>query len=200
MPVKPIIKTIKWTADIYTYLINDTLNKLLILHKNTTRMKIIISPAKKLNTAKVNNSNSSEIRFHDEAKYLVDQLKGYSVNDIKELMGLSDTLAELNYKRFQSWSLDSKDVMPAVYMFQGDVYKSMRVAEFSEDDMKFAQENLMIISGLYGLLKPLDLIFPYRLEMGTKMQNNNGNNLYEFWGDKLNKSMLSKMEDNEILS
>ncbi len=162
-------------------------------------MKIIISPAKKLTTEKMSISNASEIQFSNEAKYLVEQLKTYSVKDIKKLMGLSDSLAKLNYERFQKWDLKSKDVNPAIYMFQGDVYKGLKAAQFSQDELVFAQDNLRIISGLYGLLKPLDLVFPYRLEMGTTMQTKNGNNLYEFWGDKLRKSLLSQMQDKEVL-
>ena len=162
-------------------------------------MKIIISPAKKLTTEKMSISNASEIQFSNEAKYLVEQLKTYSVKDIKKLMGLSDSLAKLNYERFQKWDLKSKDVNPAIYMFQGDVYKGLKAAQFSQDELVFAQDNLRIISGLYGLLKPLDLVFPYRLEMGTTIQTKNGNNLYEFWGDKLRKSLLSQMQDKEVL-
>ncbi|MEC7646465.1 MAG: peroxide stress protein YaaA [Bacteroidota bacterium] len=162
-------------------------------------MKIIISPAKKLTTEKINVSNPSSIQFLTEAKYLVNQLRDYSVTEIKELMGLSDNLAKLNYERFQNWDLNSKEVNPAIYMFQGDVYKGLKVNQFSADDLDFAQDNLRIISGLYGLLKPLDLIFPYRLEMGTSMITSVGNNLYEFWGDKLSNALSIQMQDNHVL-
>ena len=173
--------------------------KLIILHKNTTRMKIIISPAKKLATEKINIGNPSEIQFLSEARYLVEQLRGYSVEDIKKLMGLSNNLAKLNHERFRLWDLESEDVNPSIYMFQGDVYKRLRANELSEDEVAFAQENLRIISGLYGMLKPLDLVYPYRLEMGTNMKTRKGDNLYDFWGDKLNKSMISEMKDYEVL-
>ena len=162
-------------------------------------MKIIISPAKKLTAKKISISNPSVIQFPDETKYLVDQLRDYGVNDIKQLMGLSDNLAKLNYERYQQWDLRSKEVNPAIYMFQGDVYKGLKADELSEDELVFAQENLRIISGLYGLLKPLDLVFPYRLEMGTNIKTKDGNNLYEFWGDKLSKALLFHMQDNEVL-
>lgn len=162
-------------------------------------MKIIISPAKKLTTENFDISNSSDIQFLSESKYLVEQLKCYSVEDIKRLMGLSDSLAKLNYERFQLWDLAREDVMPAIYMFQGDVYKSLRASRFSKEEMGFAQDNLRIISGLYGLLKPLDLVLPYRLEMGTNMQTKHGSNLYEFWGDKLSKYLLSQMKNKEDL-
>ena len=162
-------------------------------------MKIIISPAKKLTTEKINVSNTSSIRFLNETKYLVNQIRDYSVLEIKKLMGLSDNLAKLNYQRFQNWDLNSKDVNPAIYMFQGDVYKGLKAKEFSDEDMDFAQQNLRIISGLYGLLKPLDLIFPYRLEMGTTLSTEFGKNLYDFWGDKLSNALSLQMKDNSIL-
>ena len=162
-------------------------------------MKIIISPAKKLTTTQINISNLSKIQFLNEAKYLVDKLRTYSVEDIQELMGLSDKLAKLNYQRFQEWNLESKESNPAIHIFQGDVYKGLGADRFSEDQMDFAQENLRIISGLYGMLKPLDLVYPYRLEMGTNMKTRKGDNLYDFWGDKLNKSMISEMKDYEVL-
>lgn len=181
------------------FLVFDTLIKLLALCKNTTRMKIIISPAKKLNDISISSENKTTIQFSDEAKYLVEQLRSYSVADIKKLMSLSDSLAELNYMRFQKWDLKSKEAIPAIYMFQGDVYKGIKSEDFSEKEMSFAQENLRIISGLYGLLRPLDLIFPYRLEMGTNLKNKHGDNLYEFWGDKLSKALLSNMDKTDVL-
>jgi hypothetical protein len=162
-------------------------------------MKIIISPAKKLTCDNVNISNPSVIQFLDEARFLVNQLQKYSLKDIKELMGLSDNLAQLNHERFQKWDLSSKEVNPAIYLFQGDVYKGLRADSFNQDELMFAQDNLRIISGLYGMLKPLDLVFPYRLEMGTSIQTKEGNNLYEFWGNKLSESLSSEMQDNETL-
>ena len=162
-------------------------------------MKIIISPAKKLTARKISIINASEIQFSDEAKYLVDQLRDYKVSDIRQLMDLSDDLAKLNYERYQRWDLESNDVNPAIYMFQGDVYKALKTDQLSKDDLEFAQENLRIISGLYGIIRPLDLVFPYRLEMGVKMKTNKGNDLYKFWGDKLRNSLSSQMKDNEIV-
>ena len=162
-------------------------------------MKIIISPAKKLTTEKISANKASSIQFSYETKYLVEQLRDYKVNEIKEMMNLSDNLARLNYQRYQQWGLDSEEVNSAIYMFQGDVYKGLRSDEFSENDLAFAQDNLRIISGLYGLLKPLDLVYPYRLEMGAKMKTKSGKNLYEFWGDKLSKALSYEMEDKEVL-
>ena len=162
-------------------------------------MKIIISPAKKLTTEKISANKTSAIQFLHETKYLVEQLRDYTVDDIKQLMGLSDNLARLNYERYQQWDLDSEEVNPAIYMFQGDVYKGLRADKFSEDEMSFAQDNLRIISGLYGLLRPLDVVYPYRLEMGTKIKTKAGKNLYEFWSDKLSKLLSSEMGDKEVL-
>ena len=95
-------------------------------------MKIIISPAKKLTTEKINISNPSVIQFSTEAKYLVEQLRNYSVKNIKKLMGLSDNLAKLNHERFQHWDLKSKEVNPAIYIFQGDVYKGLKANQFEK--------------------------------------------------------------------
>tara|TARA_B100001113_G_C21110998_1_gene623254 strand:+ start:757 stop:1632 length:876 start_codon:yes stop_codon:yes gene_type:complete len=180
-------------------LLNDTLFKLLILCKNTTRMKIIISPAKKLNNQVDIINDFSSIEFAQEAEFLVKEVQKLSKIDIKNLMGLSDKLTELNYQRFQRWSLQSDHMIPAIYMFKGDVYKGLRAEIFNQDQISFAQTNLRILSGLYGLLKPLDLILPYRLEMGTKIKTKYGNNLYDFWGSKLNKSLTSIIKDKEVL-
>ena len=162
-------------------------------------MKIIISPAKKLSDKKLPLKDVSELQFSNEAKYLVKELKNYQVNDIKKLMGLSDNLAQLNYERYQQWDLNSDQVNTAIYMFQGDVYQGIKAEAFTANEIDFAQENLRILSALYGLLKPLDVIYPYRLEMGTKMTTKAGNNLYKFWGDKLSKVLISEMKSTEVL-
>jgi hypothetical protein len=162
-------------------------------------MKIIISPAKKLSDKKLPLKDVSELQFSNEAKYLVKELKNYKANDIKKLMGLSDNLAQLNYERYQQWDLNSDQVNAAIYMFQGDVYQGIKAETFTANKIDFAQENLRILSGLYGLLRPLDLIFPYRLEMGTKIKTKKGKNLYDFWGDKLSKALISEMKSTEVL-
>tara|TARA_B100000214_G_scaffold266536_1_gene197474 strand:- start:4799 stop:5542 length:744 start_codon:yes stop_codon:yes gene_type:complete len=162
-------------------------------------MKIIISPAKKLNDRKINLQNTSDIQFLNETKYLIKELQKYSLIEIKKMMNISDKLALLNYERFQNWDLDSSDVMPAILLFKGDVYKGLKADSFSNEQLNFAQDHLRIISGLYGLLRPLDLVFPYRLEMGTNIQTNKADNLYEFWNDKLRLNLISEMKDNEIL-
>ena len=162
-------------------------------------MKIIISPAKKLSDKKLPLKDVSELQFSNEAKYLVKELKNHKVNDIKKLMSLSDNLAQLNYERYKRWDLNSDQVNAAIYMFKGDVYQGLKAETFTANEIDSAQENLRILSGLYGLLRPLDLIFPYRLEMGTKIKTKKGKNLYDFWGDKLSKALISEMKSTEVL-
>ena len=164
-------------------------------------MKIFISPAKKINEEKIlyDNSKTSKFYFQKEVNYLINELKEYSVSEIKKLMNLSDNLSHLNFDRFQNWNLKSDKVCPSIYMFQGDVYKGLKATSFNNDQLDFAQQNLRIISGLYGLLKPLDLIYPYRLEMGTKMITNKAKNLYEFWGNKLRDFLTDEISNDEII-
>ena len=157
-------------------------------------MKIIISPAKKLATDNFINKGTS-IQFLEETKYLVKELKTYTVRDVKSLMNLSDNLAQLNWQRFQDWN--TKNVGQALFMFKGDVYQGLKAETLSNSDLDFAQENLRILSGLYGLLKPKDLIFPYRLEMGTKLITKTGNNLYKFWENRLHQALLSELKNEE---
>ena len=162
-------------------------------------MKIIISPAKKLNENKVLLSNTSKVIFEKEANILIKQLQSYSVVDLKKIMKISDNLSKLNYDRFQNFDLNSEDSAPAVLLFKGDVYKGLQADNFSEDTLKYAQKKLRILSGLYGILKPLDRIYPYRLEMGTSLVNERGSDLYSFWGDRVKNSLLSEMEKEECL-
>ena len=157
-------------------------------------MKIIISPAKKLATDNFINKGTS-VQFLEETKYLVKELKTYSESDIKSLMKLSDNLAQLNWQRFQDWN--TKDLGQALFMFKGDVYQGLKADTLTNIELDFAQENLRIISGLYGLLKPKDLIFPYRLEMGTKLKTKSGNNLYKFWENSLHLALMSELKNEE---
>ena len=157
-------------------------------------MKIIISPAKKLATDNLINKGTS-ILFSKETNYLLEVLKTYSVDDIKILMNLSDNLAKLNWLRFQDWN--TNDMGQALFMFKGDVYKGLNAETFTDIELDFAQKNLRILSGLYGLLKPKDLIYPYRLEMGTNLKNKSGNNLYKFWDNRLHLALLSELSNEE---
>tara|TARA_B110000240_G_C13472869_1_gene441762 strand:+ start:50 stop:787 length:738 start_codon:yes stop_codon:yes gene_type:complete len=161
-------------------------------------MKIIISPAKKLATDNFIIKGTSN-QFLDETNYLVKELRNYTVGDIGNMMNLSYNLALLNWQRFQNWNSDG--VCQALFMFKGDVYKGLKAETLTNTELDFAQENLRILSGLYGLLKPKDLIYPYRLEMGTKLKTNIGNNLYKFWNDRLHKSLQLELEkDEEIIN
>ena len=162
-------------------------------------MKIIISPAKKLNENKVLLSNTSKVIFEKEANILIKQLQSYNVVDLKKIMKISDNLSKLNYDRFQNFDLNSEDSAPAVLLFKGDVYKGLQADNFSEDTLKYSQKKLRILSGLYGILRPLDRIYPYRLEMGTSLVNDRGSDLYSFWGDMVKNSLLSEMDKDECL-
>ena len=157
-------------------------------------MKIIISPAKKIATDNFINKGTS-ILFFKETNYLVNELKTYDVSDIKSLMKLSDNLAQLNWQRFQDWN--TNDVGQALFMFKGEVYQGLKADTLSNIELDFAQENLRILSGLYGLLKPKDLILPYRLEMGTKLKTKSGNNLYKFWANRLHQALMSELKNDE---
>ena len=161
-------------------------------------LKIIISPAKKLDYETVNNKlKSSQPTLLNDSRSLIANLKKLSPQEVSSLMGLSDKLGALNFERFQEWKtpFTTSNSKHAVMAFKGDVYQGLDAASLSEDDLSWAQENLRILSGLYGVLKPLDLMQAYRLEMGTKLKTEIGKDLYEFWGstitDELNKNFPS---------
>ena len=161
-------------------------------------MKIIISPAKKLDTSvKVQNSKMNT-SFLGESTKLIQTLKGKSILELKDLMGLSDNLAQLNWQRFQDWDILNRNTYKALELFNGAVYEGIDAKNFNNSDNDFAQNNLRILSGLYGILKPNDLILPYRLEMGTKLKTIKGNNLYRFWQDKLHQNIGDEL-NNEVL-
>lgn len=149
-------------------------------------MLTLISPAKTLDfeTPAV-TKKYTQAEFLEHSAELIDQLKLQSPDDISALMKLSSKLSELNVQRFHDWCLpfEPNNSKPAVLAFKGDVYTGLDAESFSEADFKYGQSHLAILSGLYGLLRPLDLIQPYRLEMGTKFSNTRGANLYTFWGD-----------------
>lgn len=157
-----------------------------------SKMLMVISPAKTLDyeTQPTTNKFTQPLFLEDSAE-LVNVLKEKSPTDISELMKISAKLGELNANRFQEWQapfdqaqLEDLTVKQAVLAFKGDVYTGLDAATLSDEQLDFTQNHLRILSGLYGILKPLDLIRPYRLEMGTKLENGRGKNLYEFWGDK----------------
>lgn len=155
-------------------------------------MLLVISPAKNLDfeTPAV-IKEASQPRFLDQSKRLIEQLQTMPMHEIASLMKLSDNLAGLNLNRFQTWSppFNADNAKQAVLAFNGDVYTGLDASTLNEDGFAFAQQHLRILSGLYGVLKPLDYIQPYRLEMGTKLHNAKGNDLYAFWGDQLKASL-----------
>ena len=115
-------------------------------------------------------------------------------------MGLSDKLATLNFDRYQSWSPAKKasaDSKPTMLVFKGDVYQGLQAEDLNNFEINFAQKHIRILSGLYGILRPLDLMKPYRLEMGTKLETSEGKNLYEFWGNKVQKNVLDELKDQK---
>lgn len=162
-------------------------------------MLILISPAKKLDfeTAPI-TERYTQPEFLDDAQELIDVAKGYSVEDLAKLMHLSDKLAQLNVDRYQSWSRPFKpqNAKPALLAFKGDVYAGMNADTFTETNLDFAQSHLRMLSGLYGLLRPLDLMQPYRLEMGTRMENPRGKNLYEFWGMQITEAVNQALSES----
>ena len=161
-------------------------------------MVTLISPSKTLNFDDNNSCNlNTDCRLINHTSELHKILVNFSINDLKDLMNVSDKIAELNYNRFKRWKEPSKSDFSkhAIYAFKGDVYSGLDAESISEDKFDFLQENLRIISGFYGLLRPFDKILPYRLEMGTKLSNSRGNNLYEFWGDNITNLLNNDIED-----
>ena len=163
-------------------------------------MKILLSPAKSLNyKSDLPTLKTSEGCFLNEAQYLNNILKEKSPKDLSELMGISSSLGELNYQRNNSWSLpfSQKNARQSIYAFSGDVYRGLDSYTVEEGKIDFMQNSVRIISGLYGLLKPLDLIQPYRLEMGTKMSVDDNKNLYEYWRQKITSQLNKELADDE---
>lgn len=169
-------------------------------------MLIVISPAKTLdfNNARIVNQQSAP-EYTKQAKQLVTILKKQSPEELMKLMSISDKLASLNNLRFKQWIADPtiENGKQAVCAFKGEVYTGLNVDDWSNENFSFAQEHLRILSGLYGVLRPLDIISAYRLEMGTKLENPKGKNLYNFWGDTINKNIqkqLNTQGDNVLIN
>ena len=163
-------------------------------------MITLIAPAKRLDYDSDLSVEDFSIAEHlKESKKLIKELQKKSPEDLSSLMGLSENLSILNFERNMNWQVPKKpsnEVRQAIFAFKGDVYVGLDSETLSKSDIKYAQKNLAILSGLYGLLKPLDLMYPYRLEMGTKMKNENGKNLYEFWGNKITTSINELAKKN----
>lgn len=167
-------------------------------------MLLVVSPAKNLDyDSELATQTYTQPELLEHSQQLIERCVKLSPVDISNLMGISDKLAGLNAARFGQWSqpFTTDNARQAVLAFNGDVYTGLDAASFSEQDFSFAQKHMRILSGLYGLLKPLDLMQAYRLEMGTKLDNSRGSNLYQFWGelitDKLNQAL--KEQGDEVL-
>ena len=165
-------------------------------------MLIVISPAKTLDYSVPTYSAHSLPDFTSDVKALVGVMKKKSAADISQLMHISANLAALNeerYKTFQS-KFTPENSKQALLAFKGDVYTKIEVDSYTEKDFEFAQNHLRILSGLYGLLRPLDLIQPYRLEMGTRLETSKGNNLYEYWGNRIAKHLNKEADGKPIVN
>lgn len=160
-------------------------------------MLIVLSPAKKLDyDTPAGTEQLSHPDFLDQSQLLIDNLRQYSALDLAELMKLSMNLAELNFDRYYDWQQDvsTETGKQCLLAFKGDVYQGLEAETFADEDLQYAQQHLRILSGLYGLLKPLDLMRPYRLEMGTRLANERGKNLYEFWGMRITDAINAQLQ------
>ena len=166
-------------------------------------MLIVISPAKTLDfDSKPVIKTHSQPQFLTQSQQLIDELKKLSVIDVASLMNLSDKLAGLNMSRFQTWSppFNLENAKQAVLAFQGDVYTGLNAESLDEAGFDFMQKHLRILSGLYGILRPLDLIQAYRLEMGTKFENAKGANLYQFWASQLRQVIEKELAGRVLIN
>ena len=165
-------------------------------------MKIIISPAKSLDfDSELNSQNVSVPKFLEKTLAINSILKQKSPSDLMKLQSISEKLSDLNWKRNLEFSRNHNDdnARPAIFAFNGDVYEGLDVKTLDVKKIDFLQNNLRIISGLYGVLKPLDLIQPYRLEMGTKISINGSSNLYEYWSNDITKFLSDELLSSEFL-
>ena len=154
-------------------------------------MLSVISPAKKLNFEEVLDVKDSMPKFQNDANYLVEIARKLSVSDLRKMMKISEDLAILNQKRFQSFSNQPEDykTKQAALAFSGDTYTGLDASSLTSQELSYAQDHLRILSGLYGVLRPLDRIQPYRLEMGRKIATNSGSTLYAYWGDRIGNEL-----------
>ncbi|MGD1897406.1 MAG: peroxide stress protein YaaA [Phormidesmis sp.] len=158
---------------------------------------MVISPAKSLDYEGPNYPHYTMPAVLEQSETLVKQLSAYDESELSELMKISDKLAQLNRQRFRDFQtpFTPENAKQALLVFDGDVYKGIHVKDYDDDDLAFAQNHLRILSGLYGILRPLDLMQPYRLEMGTKLATDKGKNLYEFWGDQISDLINAELAD-----
>ena len=160
-------------------------------------MLIVVSPAKTLDyetPPKIREFSQPD--YLDDSQQLVIRMRQFTAPQLSKLMGVSDKIADLNVDRFKNWNpkFTQKNAKQSVLAFKGDVYTGLDAESFSAKDFKFAQKHLRVLSGLYGLLRPLDLMQPYRLEMGTKLDTDHGKNLYDFWGSTITEGLNAQLK------
>lgn len=161
-------------------------------------MLTLISPAKTLDYESVVPTDKSTAPvLLKQAATLAKLMKAKSAQDLSGMMKISSKLAALNHERFQAWTPASGERRQSIFAFKGDVYLGLQAESLSPRDLNFAQKNLRILSGLYGLLRPLDLIKPYRLEMGTQLENKRGGDLYDFWQDAIAEAIKSEFGNSK---
>lgn len=159
-------------------------------------MLIVLSPSKTLNPdAPADAAMCTQPAYLKESRQLIRRLRELSPDEIAELMRISMNLAHLNHGRYHQWRtpFTTDNAKPSALAFKGDVYTGLGADDFTKRDLNFAQKHLRILSGLYGLLRPLDLIQPYRLEMGTRLETARGANLYQFWGDRISRGLKTEL-------
>lgn len=164
-------------------------------------MKIVISPAKSLDfETKLPSRKNTQPAFLEKSEVVQEVLKHKTPTELSDLMAISGKLADLNWQRNQEWKtpFTTKNARPAVYAFNGDVYTGLDAYTIPTAKLNMLQDSLRILSGLYGLLKPLDLIQPYRLEMGTQLPVGDKKNLYEFWKQTITQALNDELKDNEL--
>ncbi len=163
-------------------------------------MIVLLSPAKKIDTTELNSDLPKTLpRFSEQTKQLAEITARLSKTEIKSLMKLSDNLTEINYQRFQNLNQSPSEEMAkqAILSFTGDVYLGLNAKTLDKKDLEWAQNHIRILSGFYGLLRPLDGIHPYRLEMGTRLETPKGYTLYDFWGNSLSQKLNHDMESSQ---
>jgi len=165
-------------------------------------MITLISPAKTLDLSTTEINLNSQPDFKKNTLELVSIMKKKSTSELMQLMDISENLAQLNRERYRNFkkSFEPENSKQALLAFKGDVYTKIDVENYSSEDFEFAQKHVRILSGLYGLLKPMDLIQPYRLEMGIRLENKKGKNLYEFWGSRIAKSINEVAKGNPVIN
>lgn len=164
-------------------------------------MKIVLSPAKTLDyDSELPTDRATQPQFLEEAETLNNELAEMSKDELIDLMDISQNLADLNYERYQKFTtpFNKNNARPCIYAFKGSAYKELDAYTIDEQHIDFLQDSLRILSGMYGLLRPLDLMQPYRLEMGTKLQINGYDRLYDFWDNSLTEELNNEMDDDEL--